>query len=309
MVILQHYHPVISSPFLPPPYSLDPDSSSPWLEWELELAGQTPCFTKHRDGSLDAGNLCLYFPGPLVGLLRRETVHEIEVKVEPEAGADAEERETVIDPELLLLDLELPKTPTLKGKERQLDIDDEEEDTISRLADEDDAASMNLSPTKSVGAVSDFLYPASPVRSEPSPSPPPPLFTEFVPTKRNRSRWVESLKRSLRPRKERAPKDWPSWQEMTEQRNKRLVYQAAYDKARKEGRKWGSGAGPSEKKPAPPILKREDRGWSTDSTLTALSASSRGSSPLPEKRSRARDFDSLTPIPNSPSASSSMSSL
>ena len=315
MVFLEHYHPTTTSR---PSDSLSLHPADLVDLSSLELVGQTPCFTKHRDGSLDAGNLCLYLPGPLAGLLKS--------RADIEPGWSKDEREKIVDPELLSLDVEMPNTPDPKTRDRELDVGREvdlvDEETIQRMLggkivdDEDDQ--YTVSPSISIGAASYCLYPESPT-SIVSPSPSPPLLTEFVPRKRNLARFIESLKRPRRPRRERDPKHWPDWQKMTERREKNLAYFRVYDKARrgvkadqKSASDLGSDPGnPNKKRIASSsgsIVKRRARDTSTDSTLTSLSDSSRSASPVLEIRSRSRDSESLTPLADSSSSSSFPSS-
>lgn len=320
LVMLQHYHPV--DPSLPASYIRSSTSTEPDYDYFVELAGDRPCFTKHRDGVLSASNLCLYLPGPLAGMLRQEEESVIQEKV------------VVIDPELLMLDQamwgDLPKTPLGKGKGKQYELVEDEKETTERMLDydADDEDTTNLSPTSSIGAVSRCLYPPSEVSSESTLSPPPPpawpwVITEFVPKKKSMNKFLKSLIMPRRPLVEREPKDWPTWEEMTIAREKSLAYQVVYDRAKRDAARARAqartGAGPSSsastsKKKLPKMkqtaqppgsnVKREDRAESTDSTLTSLSDLSHSPSPCPEPRTRDplrwRDSESLTPLPDSP---------
>jgi hypothetical protein len=316
LVMLQHYHPV--DPSLPLSYIRSSTSTEPDYDYFVELAGDRPCFTKHRDGVLSASNLCLYLPGPLAGMLRQEEEEMVQ------------EKQVIIDPELLMLDQaiwdDLPKTPIGKGKGKQYELVEDEKETTERMLDydADDEDTINLSPTSSIGAISRCLYPPSEVSSESTLSPPPPawpwVITEFVPKKKSMNKFLKSLVMPRRPLVEREPKDWPTWEEMTVAREKSLAYQVAYDRAKRDAARAraSTGAGPSpnastskkkmrKKQTAQPFgsnVKREDRAESTDSTLTSLSDLSHSPSPCPEPRTRDplhwRDSESLTPLPDSP---------
>jgi hypothetical protein len=314
--MLQHYHPV--DPSLPLSYIRSSTSTEPDYDYFVELAGDRPCFTKHRDGVLSASNLCLYLPGPLAGMLRQEEEEMVQ------------EKQVIIDPELLMLDQaiwdDLPKTPIGKGKGKQYELVEDEKETTERMLDydADDEDTINLSPTSSIGAISRCLHPPSEVSSESTLSPPPPawpwVITEFVPKKKSMNKFLKSLVMPRRPLVEREPKDWPTWEEMTVAREKSLAYQVAYDRAKRDAARAraSTGAGPSpnastskkkmrKKQTAQPFgsnVKREDRAESTDSTLTSLSDLSHSPSPCPEPRTRDplhwRDSESLTPLPDSP---------